>query len=130
MLRTGASVDEFLDKVEPAGRRKDALALVELMRSVTGVEPEMWGSIVGFGSYHYKDDSGREADAPAAGFAPRKGAMTIYLGGDLAAHEASLARLGPHTTGTGCLYVKNLDAVDKDVLSGIVGDTFKRLMSK
>lgn len=130
MLRTGASVDEFLDKVEPAGRRKDALALVELMRSVTGVEPEMWGSIVGFGSYHYKYDSGREGDAPAAGFAPRKGAMTIYLGGDLAAHEASLARLGPHTTGTGCLYVKNLDAVDKDVLSGIVGDAFKRLMSK
>lgn len=117
----------YLDGVTPAVRRRDAETLLALMRRATGQEPVLWGSIVGFGSYHYKYASGREGDAPAAGFAARKAATSVYLSDGVGAHESDLARLGPHTHGVGCLYLKDLAAVDLDVLERIVRTSFTAL---
>jgi len=118
----------FLDSVAPAERRRDALALLELMRDVTGLEPKMSGSsIVGFGEYSYEYDSGRKGTAPAAAFSPRKAATTVYLHDGIAHHEAALDELGPHTTGVGCLYIKDLEKVDLRVLEGIIRKSFKKL---
>ena len=122
-----AEVRDFLAKVEPERRRRDAETLLELFTRVTGAEPTLWGTIVGFGSYHYKYASGREGDTPAVGFAPRKAASTVYLVDGVAAHAEELARLGPHTTGVGCLYLKDVAAVDLDVLAEIVAGTYRTL---
>jgi hypothetical protein len=120
-------VDAFLAKVQPERRRRDAHTLLELFSRVTGAEPRLWGSIVGFGSYHYKYESGREGDTAAVSFAPRKVATSVYLVDGVAAHHDELARLGPHTTGVGCLYLKDLDTVDLDVLAEIVGGAYRTL---
>lgn len=118
---TDADVAAFVTAVRPAGRRRDAERLLALYRRTTGEEPRMWGpSIVGFGTYHYRYPSGREGDMAAGAFSPRTAATTVYLADGVAAHADLLARLGPHTLGTGCLYVKDLDAVDLDVLAELV----------
>ena len=101
------------------------MALLDLMKRVTGLEPYLWGtSIIGFGSYHYRYASGREGDAPLAGFSPRKTATTVYLADGVDEYAASLAQLGPHTTGVGCLYLKSLAAIDLSVLETIVRESF------
>lgn len=128
MERTGGDVAATIAAVTPAVRRRDAEALVALMGEVTGLEPELWtGRIVGFGEYHYRYDSGREGDSPAVGFAPRSAATTVYLPDGVGAHEEALGRLGPHTTGVGCLYLKRLDDVDLDVLREIVAASYRTL---
>jgi hypothetical protein len=117
---TKLSVPAFIDAVTDATRRSDAKALVKLMQKSTGEKPKMWGpSIVGFGSYHYKYESGREGDMPLVGFSPRKAAAVLYLAG-LSDSEALLAKLGKHTTGKGCLYIKKLADVDQKVLEALV----------
>ena len=88
--------------------------MVSLMREITGREPEMWGTIVGFGACHYRYPTGTEGDMPVAAFAPRKQATTVYLM-DTGAHGDELAKLGPHDTGVGCLYIKDLEAVESSV---------------
>ena len=119
--RTDVPVEVFLDGVTHRVRRRDAQTMLSLMQRVTGETPYMWGpSIVGFGEYHYAYPSGRSGDAPAAAFAPRKPASTLYLADGVAAYADLLARLGPHTTSVGCLYVKDLDQVDLEVLEEIV----------
>lgn len=118
---TSLSVEAFLDGCSDIGRRADARTLSELMRKVTGNEPAMWGpSIVGFGSYHYIYESGREGDMPVVGFSPRKAANVLY--GTIGFHGAEilLAKLGKHTTGKGCLYIKRLADVDLKVLETLV----------
>lgn len=122
-----SEVAALVKAVTPAKRRRDAHTLLELFGRATGLEPTLWATIVGYGSYHYRYDSGREGDAPAAGFAPRKSATVIYLGDGTATHADELARLGPHTTGVGCLYLKDLEAVDLDVLERIVGTSYSAL---
>lgn len=118
---TGASVADFIAAVPNPTRRQDAERLVALFQEVTGQPPEMWGpSIVGFGRYTYYYASGRSGEWPAAGFSPRAAALTVYLMDGLAGREDMLARLGPHTTGKGCLYVKRLDQVDLDALADLV----------
>lgn len=113
---SNASVDAFLAKSEPAGRRKDALVLLDIMKRVTGVEPVMWGpSIVGFGRYHYRYSSGHEGDMPVIGFSPRKGAMSVY-GLHFYDDESLLLGLGPYKTGKGCLYLGRFDRLDLTVL--------------
>ena len=87
----------------------------------------MWGTIVGFGDYHYTYASGREGDAPAAGFAARKAATTVYVLDGVAAHAELLERLGPHTTGVGCIYMKDLTVVDLDVLEAIISRSYAAL---
>jgi hypothetical protein len=118
---TDADVEAFLDGVENQARRDDAKALTALMRRVTGEEPRMWGtSMVGFGEYHYRYASGREGDWFPVGFSPRKSALTVYLMSGLVGHDELLDRLGPHTQGKGCLYVKKLADVDEDVLTELI----------
>jgi hypothetical protein len=95
------SIQAHLDGVTPEKRRRDAQRLLELMSRVTGETPRLWGSIVGFGQYHYKYESGRQGDAPAAAFAPRKAAATIYLPDGISRYDEQLRQLGPHTTGGG-----------------------------
>ena len=129
MEPTGGDVDAFIARVTPAVRRRDAGTLVTLMRRVTGHEPVLWGTAIGFGQYHYRYESGREGDAGAAGFAPRKAATVIYFPDGVAAHAEALERLGPHTTGLVCLYLKNLDDVDLGVLEEIVAASYRSVTS-
>jgi hypothetical protein len=118
---TDEDPDAYVDAVPSAVRRRDAQTLRDLMERVTGAPPRMFGtSIIGFGEYRYEYLSGRSGHAPAAGFAPRKAATTVYLADGVGAHEELLAGLGPHTTGVGCLYLKDLDKVDLAVLEEIV----------
>lgn len=118
---TAASVEEFLAGVEHPVRRADGCRLLELMSGITGEEAQMWGpTIVGFGRYHYKYDSGREGDAAAVGFSPRKGSLSLY-GLTYAPESAGLlGRLGMHKTGAGCLYVNKLEDVDEAVLAELI----------
>ena len=117
---TDASVEDFLAAVEPARRRQDAQAVCALMREVTGEAPVMWGpSIVGFGRYTYVNTSKKPADWPVIGFSPRKAALTLYIMAGLQTQAELLARLGPHTTGSSCLYLKRLDQVDMGVLRAL-----------
>jgi len=127
MSELDPAVQAFIEAVTPQKRRRDAERMLELMRRATGLEPELWGSIVAFGRYHYRYASGREGDAPAAGFAPRKAATVVYLSDGIGTHAALLERLGPHTTGVGCLYLKDLDAIDLDVLESIVAASYRAL---
>jgi len=117
---TKLSVTAFLNGVKDPGRRADAQSVLKLMQSVAGEKPKMWGpTIVGFGSYHYKYESGREGDMPVIAFSPRKPATVLY---GLINREAAplLAKLGKHTTGKGCLYIKKLADVDQDVLRNLM----------
>ena len=117
---TKISVASFIEALTDETRRADAKVLVKLMQSATGENPTMWGpSIIGFGSYHYMYESGREGDVPIAGFSPRKAATVIY-GMALGDCGALLAKLGKHTTGKGCLYIKKLSDVDQKVLEALV----------
>jgi hypothetical protein len=116
-----ASVEAFLDGVANERRRQDAEVVLELMRQVTGEEPAMWGSsIVGFGRYHYRYESGREGDWFLTGFSPRKQSLTLYIMSGFRGYEGLLGRLGKHKTGKGCLYVNKLADVDLDVLRQLV----------
>ncbi|MBY6062064.1 DUF1801 domain-containing protein [Microbacterium esteraromaticum] len=119
MKPTGGDVTEFIAEVSPAKRQRDAETLTALLQEVSGREPVLWGTIVGFGSCHYRYPTGNEGDMPLLAFAPRKAASTIYLE-STAAHAEALGQLGPHTTGVGCLYIKDLETVDLDVLRGIL----------
>src|SRR5713101_9306842 len=104
---TKSSVAAFIDELTDETKRADAKVLVKLMQSATGEKPKMWGpSIIGFGSYHYTYDSGREGDMPLVGFSPRKAATVLYIHTGFSGHPALLAKLGKHTTGKGCLYIK------------------------
>ena len=120
--RTEASVAGFLAAVPDEQRRQDARRLCAMMREITGEPPTMWGtSIIGFGTYHYRYASGHEGDAPLASFSPRRQHLAIYLVGEFGdRYQPLLARLGPHKTGKGCLYLKRLDDVDHDVLRELV----------
>jgi hypothetical protein len=111
---TKVSVSTFIDSIKDKDQRADAKALVKLMQKAAGEKPAMWGpSIVGFGSHHYMYDSGREGDMPLIAFSPRKAATVLYGFG---ASEAPLPKLGKHTRGKGCIYIKKLADVDQKVL--------------
>lgn len=118
---TAQSVDAFIAALADPGRRDEARVIDAMMRRVTGAEPRMWGpSIIGYGQYHYRYESGHEGDAPRLGFSPRKAELVLYVlgvGDEDRSQEASLlARLGKHRTGKSCLYIRRLDQVDPDVL--------------
>ena len=114
---TQLSVTGFIDGLTDAAKRADAKALVKVMQSAAGEKPKMWGpSIIGFGSYHYKYESGREGDMPVIAFSPRKAATVLYGMTGFSGAAALLAKLGKHTTGKGCLYLKKLADVDQRVL--------------
>jgi hypothetical protein len=118
---TGASVEEFLAAVEHPVRRRDGLRLRELMSVITRQEPQMWGpTIVGFGRYHYKYETGREGDAAAVGFSPRKASLSLYGLTYGPEAEELLPRLGKYRSGAGCLYINKLADVDEAVLTELI----------
>ncbi|HXJ88058.1 MAG TPA: DUF1801 domain-containing protein [Candidatus Binatia bacterium] len=118
---TAASVAAYIDALTDPARRSDAKTLVQLMQRASGEKPKMWGpSIVGFGSYHYKYESGREGDMPLIGFAPRKAANVLYNTLCADGAETLMPRLGKYTTGKGCLYIKKLADVNTTVLETLI----------
>lgn len=120
-LPTAASVDTVVDAAADERRRADAREVLELMQQVTGAEPVVWGSsMIGFGRQPYTTADGKEREWFAVGLAPRKAALTLYGLTFYGSNEDLLERLGPHTTGKGCVYVKRLDALDRDVLTEMV----------
>lgn len=123
---TDGDVGAFLGTIDDEQRRGDAHLLVDLMREVTGEPPTLWGtSIIGFGTRHYRYASGREGDTAAVGFSPRKAQSVLYLTGELDQYDDLLARLGQHTTGKGCLYLKRVDQADQQALREIVDRSFR-----
>ena len=125
--QTDASVDAFIDSVEPEAKREDARVLDALFRKVTGEEPRMWGpSIIGYGDYHTTYESGREVHWMRSGFSPRKAKHSLYLMGgycdEIASkeREEALSRLGKYKTGKSCLYINKLADVDLDVLEEMI----------
>jgi len=128
---TDASVADYIAAIEDESRRADCRALAKLMQRVTGEKPKMWGpGIVGFGSYHYRYESGREGDSPVAAFASRKDALTIYFPGGGLDDLESLARLGKCKTTKGCLYIKHLSDVDLAVLESMVAGSATEAKAK
>lgn len=120
-VMTDLSVREHLLQVTPERRRKDARELDGLFRAVTGYVPRLWGdSIVGYGQYHYRYDSGREGDFLATGFAARKANMVVYIMPGYQDYSEILSRLGPHKLGKSCLYLGALSKVDLVVLAELI----------
>lgn len=130
MQPTDESVQEYLDGIAHPVRQRDARTLVEMFARVTGMEPRMWGNIVGFGAYHYAYASGREGDAPAAGFAARKASTTIYAADGADGRPDLLDKLGPHTTSVSCIYIKDLSKVDLGVLEEIIRRSFEKVRAE
>jgi hypothetical protein len=128
---TSVSVEAFLADVPDVRKRTDALALIDMMQAATGKKPQMWGpSIIGFGTYHYRYESGREGDSPIVGFSPRKAALVLYIVTGFKGAEPLLAKLGKHTTGKSCLYVKRLADVDMTVLRKLVDQSVAAVRAK
>ncbi|MGL4496985.1 MAG: DUF1801 domain-containing protein [Beijerinckiaceae bacterium] len=128
---TSESVETFIAGLESAQRRAESSALIAMMQRITDERPRLWGpSIIGFGRYHYRYDSGREGDAPLVAFSPRKPALVIYIMTGFAEADALLAKLGPHSTGKSCLYIKALDRVDLSVLEKLVTQSYRAMKDK
>ena len=121
-----ASVEKFLQSVSDEQKRKDCFTILELMKKVTKADPKMWGtSIVGFGKYHYKSESGREGDWFLTGFSPRKQNLTLYILSGFSKYDELIKKLGKYKTGGSCLYIKSLEDVDKKVLRELITESFK-----
>lgn len=118
---TDQDVVDFIEKVENEQKRIDSYHFIELMKKVSGQEPKMWGpSIIGFGQYHYKYESGHEGDAPILGFSPRKTAFSLYVFSGLKEHEHYLENLGKFTMGKACIYVKKITDINIEVLNKLM----------
>lgn len=125
---TDASVVNFLESVEHPTRREDGLTLLEMMKEETGEDAVMWGdSIIGFGSYHYKYDSGREGDMPLVGYSPRKQSMTVYIMPGFEHYDDMLAKLGKHKLGKSCLYINKLADIDAAVLRQLIRQSYQHM---
>lgn len=119
--KTEASVEDFLNKIKDEEIRRDCFEIAKMMKQATRSDPKMWGSsIIGFGSRRLKYASGRELDWMLIGFSPRQRNITLYLAGGVEKQAALLKELGKHSTGKGCLYIKKLNDVDKQVLKDII----------
>ena len=119
------SVTDFLEKIENPQKKADAYTLLEMMKSITGEQPVMWGpSIIGFGSYHYKYETGREGDMLLTGFSPRAQNFSLYVGAGAEHNRPLLKKLGKHSTGKSCLYIKRLSDIDMEVLHNIIKTSY------
>jgi len=122
---------EFIASVEPDRRRKEGEILLELFEKTTGWKPKMWGpSIIGFGEYHYKYETGREGDFMATGFSPRKAKLSIYIMPGYSDYGSIMQRLGKHSVGKSCLYINKLDDIDLNVLAELIETGVKDLSKK
>jgi hypothetical protein len=125
---TSLNVDDFINGVKDETRRKDCLSLIQLVKKQTKLEPKMWGSsIVGFGSHHYKYESGREGDSPNVAFSPRASSIAIYLSGRFEDRELLLKKFGKHKTDKGCIHIKTLADIDKDILGKMIANHIKHI---
>jgi hypothetical protein len=128
---TRESVTAFLNKIPDLQVREDCFAILSMMQKISNYEPVMWGSaLIGFGTYHYVYESGREGDIFLIGFSPRKQNISIYLSCGLKKVEAELSSLGKYTTGKGCLYIKSLNTVDPQVLEQVFSRAFQEAQAK
>ena len=119
--QTDKSVQKFLNDIPDPAKRKDCKTIAAMMTEISGYKPKMWGpSIVGFGSYHYKYASGHEGDSALLGFSPRKQALTLYVLNGSDEEKELLKKLGKHTTGKCCLYIKQLSDVDLPTLKALI----------
>jgi len=125
-IETQNSVAAFLTTITDVQKRKDCSTIIDLITEHTGLEPKMWGtSIVGFGSYHYKYESGREGNAPLAGIASRANAITLYLGSIFDKKEELLSKFGKHKTGKSCIYIQKLEDIDTSILTKMVKNSIE-----
>lgn len=121
---TDASVEDFIDAVQDEKRRADAHRVLEIFKEITKEKPVMWGpSIIGFGSQQLRYASGQELDWPIAAFSPRKATLVLYLMDGFAKYDEHLSKLGKHSTGKSCLYIKRLSDVDEKVLRSLIRDS-------
>ncbi|MES2381064.1 MAG: DUF1801 domain-containing protein [Bacteroidota bacterium] len=126
-VETTASVNDFLATVADDSRKQDCFTIVKMMEELSGFKAKMWGpAIIGFGTCHYKYESGREGDMPIIAFSPRKNDLTIYLEASFDNKDELLERLGKHKTGKVCLYIKKLADVDMEVLKELMALSLKK----
>ena len=129
--RNKASVEKFLRSVTDKKRKEDSLVILDLMKKITGEDPDMWGtSIVGFGSHHYIYESGREGDWFNVGFSPRKQSLTLYIMGGFKRHAELMARLGKYKTGKSCLYINKLEDIDMKILKRLIKESDNYMKKK
>lgn len=127
--QTGQSAEAFLNEIADEKKRQDCFTVLELMKQVTQAEPKMWGgSIVGFGNYHYKYESGREGDWFLTGFSPRKQNLTLYIMAGFARYDELMKKLGKYKTGQSCLYVKKLDDINLEVLKELIEQSVEHMV--
>ncbi|MEH6957113.1 DUF1801 domain-containing protein [Neobacillus drentensis] len=128
---TNHSVIEFVENVDNPKKREDAYKLIDVFTETTGYEAKMWGpSIIGFGSYHYKYESGHEGDAPLVGFSPRKAKISLYFAPGETKRDELLKDFGKHTTGKGCVYINKIADIDVNVLIELITQSVEFLQKK
>jgi len=129
--KTAATVEKFVSTIKDEQQKMDCEELMELMKSVTKQEGKVWGgSLIGFGDYHYKYESGREGDFFQVGFAPRKGSLVLYFMSGLPQYKQQLEKLGKHKIGKGCLYVKKLEDINRKELRSLLKKSVDDLLNK
>ena len=127
-VETKESVNDFIAKIYEVKKRKDFSSITDLISKHTGLEPKMWGtSIVGFGSYHYKYESGREGDAPLVGIAPRASSIVLYLGCEQAVRDDLLLKFGKYKLSGGCIHIQKLEDIDNVVLIKMVENSIEQI---
>lgn len=128
---TGEDVVEFIESIDSKQKQIDSFVLLDLFKEMTGFEPQMWyPNIIGFGTYHYVYDSGREGDTSYLAFSPRKAKFSLYLATEFKDKEKLLKQLGKHTTGKMCIYVNKLADIDLDVLKTMLENSMEHTLSK
>lgn len=127
---TNNSVIEFIEAVDSPKKREDAYKLLKIFEDASGFQPKMWGSsIIGFGSYHYKYETGHEGDAPLVGFSPRKAKISLYFATGDPERDETLERFGKHTKGKACVYINKLADIDEEVLKELIQQSIKFLQN-
>ncbi|MFP3916992.1 DUF1801 domain-containing protein [Lysinibacillus telephonicus] len=127
---TDNSVIEFIEAVESPKKRDDAYKLLKIFEDASGFQPKMWGpSIIGYGSYHYKYETGHEGDAPLVGFSPRKAKISLYFATGDPERDKILERFGKHTKGKACVYINKLADIDEEVLKELIQQSIKFLQN-
>jgi Domain of unknown function (DU1801) len=128
--QTDNSVIEFIEQIDSSKKREDAYKLLDIFSETTGYEAKMWGpSIIGFGSYHYKYESGHEGDAPLVGFSPRKAKISLYFAPGETKREELLKRFGKHTTGKACVYINKVADIDVAILKALINESVSFLQA-
>ena len=123
-------VREFINAIEKETKRNDSKALVKIMEEETGYKGALHGSIIGFGRYHYKYDSGHEGDSNVVGFSPRAQNLTVYIMPGFSEYQKELAKLGKHKTSVSCLYIKKLADIDEKILRKIIKHAVKVMQKR